>query len=118
MSKPLSPEAVVRATAPKELKEHDLAPLPPTVNAEAGPRVRYEKRPARRPDGSEVPGLYNAWITLDNPSHFNSYTTEMVKAVILAFRAASDARDVVCVVFTGAGEKAFRTGDNTKEYAE
>jgi 6-oxo-cyclohex-1-ene-carbonyl-CoA hydrolase len=42
----------------------------------------------------------------------------MVKAVILAFRAASVARDVVAVVFTGAGDKAFCTGGNTKEYAE
>ncbi len=42
----------------------------------------------------------------------------MVKAVILAFRAASAARDVVAVVFTGAGDKAFCTGGNTKEYAE
>jgi 6-oxo-cyclohex-1-ene-carbonyl-CoA hydrolase len=42
----------------------------------------------------------------------------MVKALILAFRAASNARDVNCVVFTGAGDKAFCTGGNTKEYAE
>jgi 6-oxo-cyclohex-1-ene-carbonyl-CoA hydrolase len=42
----------------------------------------------------------------------------MVKAVILAFRAASNARDVNAVVFTGAGDKAFCTGGNTKEYAE
>ena len=42
----------------------------------------------------------------------------MVKAVILAFRAASNARDVNCVVFTGVGDKAFCTGGNTKEYAE
>ena len=69
-------------------------------------------------DGSVVPGLYNAWITLDNPTQFNSYTTDMVKGVILAFRAASNARDVNCVVFTGAGDKAFCTGGNTKEYAE
>ena len=52
------------------------------------------------------------------PSQFNSYTTDMVKGVILAFRAASNARDVNCVVFTGAGDKAFCTGGNTKEYAE
>ncbi len=38
--------------------------------------------------------------------------------MILAFRAASAARDVVAVVFTGAGDKAFCTGGNTKEYAE
>jgi 6-oxo-cyclohex-1-ene-carbonyl-CoA hydrolase len=42
----------------------------------------------------------------------------MVKSLILAFREASAARDVVAVVFTGAGDKAFCTGGNTKEYAE
>ena len=42
----------------------------------------------------------------------------MVKGVIRAFRAASNARDVVAVVFTGVGDKAFCTGGNTKEYAE
>ncbi|HUG76935.1 MAG TPA: 6-oxocyclohex-1-ene-1-carbonyl-CoA hydratase [Burkholderiales bacterium] len=93
------------------LRNHDLAP------AEA-PGVRYERRPARMPDGKEVPGLYNAWIWLDNPAQYNSYTTDMVKGLILAFRAASNARDVNCVVFTGAGDKAFCTGGNTKEYAE
>src|SRR5512142_1654180 len=105
-------EAVVRATAPQHVVDHDLAPLPATGS------VRFEKRPARRPDGAEVAGLFDAWITLDNPAQFNSYTTEMVKKVILAFRAASNARDVVTVVFTGAGDKAFCTGGNTKEYAE
>ena len=93
------------------LKSHDL----PEATT---PGVRYEKRPARRPDGSQAPGLYNAWITLDNQAQYNSYTTDMVKAVILAFRAASNARDVSSVVFTGAGDKAFCTGGNTKEYAE
>ena len=42
----------------------------------------------------------------------------MVKSVILAFRAASNMRDVNAVVFTAAGDKAFCTGGNTKEYAE
>ncbi|MCL4701095.1 MAG: 6-oxocyclohex-1-ene-1-carbonyl-CoA hydratase [Burkholderiaceae bacterium] len=96
----------------REFKNHDL------VDDISKPGVRYEKRPAKLPDGSVVPGLFNAWITLDNPSQFNSYTTDMVKGVILAFRAASNARDVNCVVFTGAGDRAFCTGGNTKEYAE
>jgi len=82
------------------------------------PGVRFERRPARTPDGKVAEDLYNAWITLDNPSQFNSYTTDMVKGVILAFRAASDMRDVNAVVFTGAGDRAFCTGGNTKEYAE
>jgi 6-oxo-cyclohex-1-ene-carbonyl-CoA hydrolase len=42
----------------------------------------------------------------------------MVKGTVLAFRAASNARDVVAVVFTGSGDRAFCTGGNTKEYAE
>ncbi len=88
------------------------------VRAATSRGVRYEMRPARDRDGKTVSGLYNAWITLDNTAQFNSYTTEMVKGVILAFRAASAARDVVAVVFTGAGDKAFCTGGNTKEYAE
>ena len=104
--------AVVNRTSPKALKDHNLVPEFPALG------VRYEKRAARTPDGAIVQGLYNAWITLDNPSQFNSYTTDMVKGTILAFRAASCARDVVAVVFTGAGDKAFCTGGNTKEYAE
>jgi 6-oxocyclohex-1-ene-carbonyl-CoA hydrolase len=101
------------AAAPlRDFKDHELS------GDLVRPGVRYEKRPVRRPDGSAVDGLYNAWITLDNPSQFNSYTTDMVKGVILAFRAASNARDVVAAVFTGVGDKAFCTGGNTKEYAE
>jgi len=53
-----------------------------------------------------------------NPKQYNSYTTDMVKALILAFRRASADREVNTVVFTGAGDKAFCTGGNTKEYAE
>jgi 6-oxo-cyclohex-1-ene-carbonyl-CoA hydrolase len=104
--------AIAARTAPAHLFDHNLVPHAPA------PGVRYELRPARNAAGKDVDGLYNAWITLDNPAQYNSYTTDMVKAVILAFRAASNARDVVAVVFTGAGDKAFCTGGNTKEYAE
>jgi 6-oxo-cyclohex-1-ene-carbonyl-CoA hydrolase len=80
--------------------------------------VRFEKHIAKKPGGEPVPGLYNAWIVLDNPLQLNSYTTEMVKGVILGFRRASEARDVNAVVFTATGDRAFCTGGNTKEYAE
>jgi 6-oxo-cyclohex-1-ene-carbonyl-CoA hydrolase len=104
-----APDALAPA---REFKNHDLA------DDFSKPGVRYEKRPATTPDGKTAPGLYNAWITLDNTAQYNSYTTDMVKGTILAFRAATNARDVNCVVFTGAGDKAFCTGGNTKEYAE
>jgi 6-oxo-cyclohex-1-ene-carbonyl-CoA hydrolase len=104
------------ALAEPEAKDHNL--VAEGVRQTVGKGVRYEKRPVKGEDGKPVAGLYNAWITLDNPAQFNSYTTDMVKGVILAFRAASAARDIVAVVFTGAGDRAFCTGGNTKEYAE
>ncbi|HUY84747.1 MAG TPA: 6-oxocyclohex-1-ene-1-carbonyl-CoA hydratase [Steroidobacteraceae bacterium] len=108
--------ATVAVPRTENAADHNL--VSEEVRARVSAGVRYEKRPTRGADGKPVADLYNAWITLDNQSQLNSYTTEMVKAVILAFRAASVARDVVAVVFTGAGDRAFCTGGNTKEYAE
>ena len=113
----MSAEAI-RSAAPSERESKDHNLVAEHIRATASKSVRFEKRPVKGEDGKPVAGLYNAWITLDNAGQYNSYTTDMVKAVILAFRAASTARDVVAVVFTGAGDKAFCTGGNTKEYAE
>ena len=82
------------------------------------PGLIYEELPLRHPNGDAVAGLHTVRITLNNPSQFNSYTTEMVKGVILGMRRASVDRGAVAVVFTGAGDRAFCTGGNTKEYAE
>ena len=62
--------------------------------------------------------MFNAWIIINNPKQYNSYTTQAVKEIILAFREASNDRSVVAIVFTAVGDKAFCTGGNTKEYAE
>jgi 6-oxo-cyclohex-1-ene-carbonyl-CoA hydrolase len=94
------------------MKSHTL------VDGYAYKLIRYELRPARDAASAEVPRLFNAWISLDNPSQLNSYTTDTVKEIILAFRQASMDRSVVAVVFTATGDKAFCTGGNTKEYAE
>jgi 6-oxo-cyclohex-1-ene-carbonyl-CoA hydrolase len=94
-----------------EFKDHDL-----TSNG-AVPGVRYEQVPLTNPEGEAVPGLHWVRITLDNPRQYNSYTTEMVKGVILGMRRASNDRAAVAVVFTGAGDRAFCTGGNTAEYA-
>ncbi len=94
------------------LKSHTL------VDGVKYKHIQYELRPAKDETGNPVDGLHNAWISLDNPKQFNSYTTEAVKDVIMAFREASMDRSVVAVVFTAVGDKAFCTGGNTKEYAE
>ena len=82
------------------------------------PCVVYEKKPVTDPSGNAVKGLYTAWIRLNNPEQYNSYTTEMVKGVKAAFENSSVDRSVVAVIFTGTGPYAFCTGGNTKEYSE
>ena len=95
-----------------EFKNHDL------TNGHAPAGVSYETRPLKDPEGNEIDGLHTVWITLDNPQQLNSYTTDMVKSVILGMRRASNDRGAVAVVFTGHGDRAFCTGGNTQEYAE
>jgi 6-oxo-cyclohex-1-ene-carbonyl-CoA hydrolase len=82
------------------------------------PCTTYELKPVVDPNGNKVEGLNTAWIILNNPNQYNSYTTEMVKGVIAGFHRASMDRSVVAAVFTAAGDRAFCTGGNTKEYAE
>jgi 6-oxo-cyclohex-1-ene-carbonyl-CoA hydrolase len=83
------------------------------------PCTVYEKKPLVNPEtGEKVEGLYSAWITLNNPAQLNSYTTQMIKGVTAAMHKASMERDVMTIVFTAVGDRAFCTGGNTKEYAE
>ena len=82
------------------------------------PCIVYEKKPVLDTGGNQVEKLYTAWVTLNNPRQLNSYTTEMVKGVIAGMHKASMDRNVVAVIFTGAEDRAFCTGGNTKEYAE
>ncbi|MBW2656673.1 MAG: 6-oxocyclohex-1-ene-1-carbonyl-CoA hydratase, partial [Deltaproteobacteria bacterium] len=59
------------------------------------PCVVYEKRPLTDPKGNVQDGLYVAYIRLNNPKQYNSYTTEMVKGVIAGFENSSLDRSVV-----------------------
>ncbi len=112
MSSAKTTSTVISATAPDTLVDHNLAPQPDC------PEVLCERRPARTADGEVAEGLHNVWITLNNPKQYNSYTTEMAKPLILSFREASASRDVNAFIFTGACDRAFCSGGNTKEYAE
>jgi 6-oxo-cyclohex-1-ene-carbonyl-CoA hydrolase len=94
------------------MKNHDL-----TQTFNPG-EILVGRRPVRDRDGRVVPRLHAVSITLDNPRELNAYTTSMVKEIILALRAASNDRAAVAVVLTGAGDRAFCTGGNTREYAE
>ncbi|MBI4296262.1 MAG: 6-oxocyclohex-1-ene-1-carbonyl-CoA hydratase [Chloroflexi bacterium] len=103
---------------PKEggLKDHNIWGM--EHFGKEPPCTMYEEKTILDPGGKPVPGLHSAWVTLNNPAQYNSYTTEMVKGVIAGFHRAQMQRSVVAVVFTGVGSNAFCTGGNTKEYAE
>jgi len=101
-----------------ELKDHSLGGDEFFGAMEQPPCVVYEKKPIVDPEGNTVEGLYSAWVWLNNPRQYNSYTTEMVKGVISGMKKASLDTSVVAIVFTGVGDRAFCTGGNTKEYAE
>ncbi len=98
-----------------ELKDHQL--FDNSHFGKDAPTVIYEERPVIDDKGAKVDGLYAAWIWLNNPSQYNSYTTEMVKGVIAGFQRASSDRKIVAVVFAAVGDKAFCTGGNTAEYS-
>ena len=93
-----------------DLIDHDLVP-----DYEFS-EIRYETRPILDRSGDPVEGLHQVWIWLDNEKQLNSYTTQAVKEVILAFRRASADRRAVTVVFTAVGDRSFCTGGNTAEY--
>jgi 6-oxo-cyclohex-1-ene-carbonyl-CoA hydrolase len=94
-----------------ELANHELVP------GYEFRSIRYEKRALKARKGAPVDGLHAVWITLDNERQLNSYTTETLKELILAFRRASADRRAVVAVLTGNGSRAFCTGGNTAEYA-
>jgi 6-oxo-cyclohex-1-ene-carbonyl-CoA hydrolase len=110
MERPLTTETA--APSAIDLKNHELLPDCRFRS------IRYEERAVLSREGNAVDGLNQVWIWLDNEKQLNSYTTEAVKEVILAFRRASMDRRCVAVVFTGTGSRSFCTGGNTAEYSE
>ena len=86
------------------MHDHNLVDSFPTRS------ILVEQRAVKDRAGAPVEGLHNVWIALNNPSELNAYTTDMVKEIILALRAASNDRAAVAVVLTGAGSRAFCAG--------
>jgi 6-oxo-cyclohex-1-ene-carbonyl-CoA hydrolase len=72
-----------------EIKDHTLWGDEYFGTMDKPPCVVYDKKPIVDPKGNPVEGLYAAWIWLNNPNQYNSYTTEMVKGVISGMTNAS-----------------------------
>jgi enoyl-CoA hydratase/carnithine racemase len=81
----------------------------------------FSSRPASSFSFSEV--LYEkeggiARITIDRPRRYNAYSTACLEELAAALRDASFDDAVGVIVLTGAGDRAFCTGGDVKEYAE
>lgn len=59
---------------------------------------------------------YVARITINRPQSYNAYSTPALRELAAAFRDAAFDDAVGVIVYTGAGERAFCTGGDVKEY--
>jgi enoyl-CoA hydratase/carnithine racemase len=59
-----------------------------------------------------------ATVTINRPKRYNAYSTHTLQEMGIAFRDASWDDSIAVLVLTGAGDKAFCTGGDVKEYAE
>ena len=93
-----------------------------TTTAPTTPTTRYFTSRAAASFGfREV--LYDkadgiARITINRPHNFNAYSTAALEELAAAFRDATFDDAVGVIVLTGAGDRAFCTGGDVKEYAE
>ncbi len=81
---------------------------------------RFVGRPAESFDFKEIIYEKKDWVakvTINRPQAYNAYSTECLVELTEAFKDAAWDDGVAVLVMTGAGEKAFCTGGDVKEYA-
>jgi enoyl-CoA hydratase/carnithine racemase len=61
-------------------------------------------------------GDWVARITINRPHNYNAYSTPALEELATAFRDAAFDDQVSVIVYTGAGDRAFCTGGDVKEY--
>ena len=92
-----------------------------TATTVAGSTGRaFGPRPAETFDFRDI--LYTkgdgiARITINRPANYNAYSTAALEELATAFRDAAFDDAVGVIVLTGAGDRAFCTGGDVKEYA-
>ncbi len=79
----------------------------------------FEPKPAESYDFREVlyeKGDWVARITINRPQAYNAYSTPALEELATAFKDAAFDDTVSAIVYTGAGQQAFCTGGDVKEY--
>ena len=59
-----------------------------------------------------------ATITINRPKAYNAYSTPALRELTEAFSDAGFDDRIGVIVFTGAGDRAFCTGGDVREYAQ
>jgi enoyl-CoA hydratase/carnithine racemase len=78
--------------------------------------LQYVDATAQYKDITYQVGDWIARITLNRPERYNAYSTGALVELAHAFRSASFDDNVAVIVYTGAGDRAFCTGGDVKEY--
>lgn len=78
----------------------------PGIEITKSPTIMYEKK-----DGT-------AWITLNRPERMNALSFELRGAMAKALREAVRDEEVMVVIVTGAGGRAFCAGNDLKDAAD
>ncbi len=79
----------------------------------------FQTKPAKSFGFAEIlyeKGDWVAQITINRPHNYNAYSTQALEELATAFQDASFDDQVAVIVFTGAGDSAFSTGGDVKEY--
>ena len=74
------------------------------------PEKKYETITVEKEDGI-------FWITLNRPHRLNAMTMEMCDEIAHALGEAEADRGVKCIIFTGAGDRAFSVGADVTSFA-
>lgn len=81
----------------------------------------FEPKPAEDFDFKDIiyeKKDYVARVTINRPQVYNAYSILALREMAEAFKDASWDDSIAVLVLTGAGDKAFCTGGDVKEYAE
>jgi enoyl-CoA hydratase/carnithine racemase len=81
--------------------------------------TQFSAKPSAAFNFTEIRYEKSEWVatlTMNRPEAYNAYTTHMLTEMITALKDAAWDDGVAVLVLTGAGNKAFCTGGDVKEY--
>lgn len=85
--------------------------MPANYSVQAASQFHFEDILYEKKDGV-------ARLTLNRPEVYNAYSAQTLREMIQAFRDSSWDDSVAALVLTGAGEKAFCSGSDAREFSE